>query len=729
MKLMIKTLSHALIGSGEGSGIIDSDIIFDDLGIPYIPSRRIKGLLRKSLNEVCEILDINKSYISEILGESGFKKAKISISNLYIEEYDKIREEIIALKEHNDYKNFLTKDKLLSYFTIIRQQTGINEEGIAEEHSLRTFRVLKSGLKFFVELNLNSLTDYEKALLYLACLNFRRLGTARSKGFGEIKCKLDTRFNFEEALKVIKNNTKNFEKKQQINNKKFNPNPSNDWKRMSYLIKTLSPVLLTSHKGGQNTVRTNKYISSLTVRGLLANKYIKLTGIESKKAHEDKYFYELFLNNKILINFAYPFVDGKVFYPTPFTIQEEKGKESNILYNILISEPLKNTKAIHKFCYIDDNNKILIFNPKTIIFFHNRKKNYRGGESPEDIFYYEAISKDQGFKGFIYGDENYLKEIKNLFGYKFKAEIGRSKSAQYGQIEFIFGEIEDFREYDFKDEDELILAALSPIILYNENGLSEISNEILKKYLENYLKCNIKEIKSIINQTKVENYVGIWNSKSPRDLAFAIGSTFLLKLNKPVNDNVNKLLNQMEIEGIGAKRELGYGRVKINWMLKDNYEKEDYLSRIKQNIIQPEKSKKIIQYILKSEIKQFFENKGFEKAGEKNKFRNISLSNSLINKIETFLKDSKNENDFNNKIEDIKDDEAIRNLKNVINKDLYITKIYDELSNKEEFNKYRIVSNKINFILDQDDFKFQCAQIYWLTFFRYLRLLKKNEGN
>ena len=43
----IQLISDAIIGSGEGFGsLIDTDIVFDGLGVPFIPARRIKGCLR-----------------------------------------------------------------------------------------------------------------------------------------------------------------------------------------------------------------------------------------------------------------------------------------------------------------------------------------------------------------------------------------------------------------------------------------------------------------------------------------------------------------------------------------------------------------------------------------------------------------------------------------------------------------------------------------------------------
>jgi len=45
--LEIKLLSATCPGSGEGwAGIVDTDIITDSSGLPFIPGRRIKGILR-----------------------------------------------------------------------------------------------------------------------------------------------------------------------------------------------------------------------------------------------------------------------------------------------------------------------------------------------------------------------------------------------------------------------------------------------------------------------------------------------------------------------------------------------------------------------------------------------------------------------------------------------------------------------------------------------------------
>ncbi|WP_269849656.1 RAMP superfamily CRISPR-associated protein [Methanosarcina horonobensis] len=93
--LNIGLLSDTLIGSGEGWGAtIDSDIVFDKYGLPYIPAKRIKGCLRESAVEVLEIFEkasigfVSQKEIDSLFGEIGqTESGELSFSNAYIEDY------------------------------------------------------------------------------------------------------------------------------------------------------------------------------------------------------------------------------------------------------------------------------------------------------------------------------------------------------------------------------------------------------------------------------------------------------------------------------------------------------------------------------------------------------------------------------------------------------------------------------------------------------------------
>jgi CRISPR/Cas system CMR subunit Cmr4 (Cas7 group RAMP superfamily) len=64
--------SDTLVGSAGGHGsLIDSEVVFDEYGIPYIPGKRIKGLLRDSLMEVVAMLSQN--------GKSGIDRETVKI--------------------------------------------------------------------------------------------------------------------------------------------------------------------------------------------------------------------------------------------------------------------------------------------------------------------------------------------------------------------------------------------------------------------------------------------------------------------------------------------------------------------------------------------------------------------------------------------------------------------------------------------------------------------------
>lgn len=221
-ELQITLKSPALIGSGEGSGsLIDSDIVFDDIGIPYIPSKRIKGCLRDSAIEICEMFKrANLPYIdlgpddtengfrlvSGVFGKPGQEKpASVFFSNLTIEDYEANRDWFIYLI--NEYKGVVSRESLIDTFTELRQQTAIDEEsGTAEEHSLRTIRVAKEGIVFTGAIDVESDNDDAIKLLSFACKNLRRFGTKRNRGFGEIECKLfenSKEINFINELEVL----------------------------------------------------------------------------------------------------------------------------------------------------------------------------------------------------------------------------------------------------------------------------------------------------------------------------------------------------------------------------------------------------------------------------------------------------------------------------------------------------------------------------------------------
>lgn len=202
IKMTIELLSDTLSGSGEGFGaVIDADVQYDDSGIPFIASKRIKGSLRNSLNDLLEMpavwkaLGIKDAKEKEIILDKYFGKkgsvqsSTFGISNFFIKDYESIRKWFVYLK--TQYPDMFSNESILSSFTNIRRQTRVDENGIAEDHSLRTSRVVNKGLSFVADITIEKNDPEFEKYLALACANLKRIGLKRNRGLGEVKCSLE----------------------------------------------------------------------------------------------------------------------------------------------------------------------------------------------------------------------------------------------------------------------------------------------------------------------------------------------------------------------------------------------------------------------------------------------------------------------------------------------------------------------------------------------------------
>lgn len=190
-KITIYLKSACIPGSAEGlGGIIDTDVMHTPEGIPYIPARRIKGLLRESASEVkemCDLSDIEHSFdVDKLLGEPGGSEAVFIIDDFYPEG---LKEALPALKALSEkYPQIINRESVLGVFTGVRGQTKL-ENGVAKKHSLRVVRYIKEGRKFSGTIKYN---PEQEDLLILAVKNLRNMGSKRNRGFGQIECSIFT---------------------------------------------------------------------------------------------------------------------------------------------------------------------------------------------------------------------------------------------------------------------------------------------------------------------------------------------------------------------------------------------------------------------------------------------------------------------------------------------------------------------------------------------------------
>ena len=96
--LQIELKSDLCAGSGESLGsLIDTDICYYRYGFPYIPSKRLKGLIRESFIEYMDWSNNEKlkTIKQELFGvENSRNSGNLKVDNAYFENIDKIEDDI-----------------------------------------------------------------------------------------------------------------------------------------------------------------------------------------------------------------------------------------------------------------------------------------------------------------------------------------------------------------------------------------------------------------------------------------------------------------------------------------------------------------------------------------------------------------------------------------------------------------------------------------------------------
>ena len=68
MKIKIELLSDLCTASGEAhNSLIDSDVTYDEWGIPYIPAKRLKGCIREAALELVELGLMNAEKLQRVI--------------------------------------------------------------------------------------------------------------------------------------------------------------------------------------------------------------------------------------------------------------------------------------------------------------------------------------------------------------------------------------------------------------------------------------------------------------------------------------------------------------------------------------------------------------------------------------------------------------------------------------------------------------------------------------
>ena len=345
MKLRIELLSDLCTYSGETyNSMVDTDVVYDDYGLPYIQAKRLKGCIREAYQELEEFGVVPAGSTIRVFGEEGYHKSAFTLSNAYLADYEKLISDI----EKEEDKAVTHPQNVLRLYTYARTQTAIDlKSGVADKNSLRTMRVIKKGLVFEADFHYQGdLTDEEKKALEHAMESVCHIGYSRTRGLGIVR------------LNVV-------DEKNDIHTE-VHADEVGEMNKIHYSIKLLAPMLCKAAEGNQ--ARTQIYIEGAKVLGLLA---------------------EAMGQEELIVSNAYIGLDGRRCTPLRASLQKKKdqtfdSEQMMEVQDMLFTDKTTEQMSAVKYAFADEEGYLQ--EVETEINYHHRR--------PEDKSVGRATGKD-----------------------------------------------------------------------------------------------------------------------------------------------------------------------------------------------------------------------------------------------------------------------------------------------------------------------------------------------
>lgn len=687
--LQIELKSDLSAGSGYSyAGLIDSDISYDQYGIPVILGKRIKGCLRETAESVLHE-KVVKEDISRIFGISKNNRLQgVIIDNAYPVDAQTIKNEIDYINiadKMKAYRRYVGRDEILNAYTSVKAQTAIEKDtGTAKEKSLRYIRVVNDvspvderPLVFEAEIQFDD-SDIDSSLeekLEKIIKATRNIGQSRNRGLGSVRCSLK---------KAAVEDRKGRGKKDLNNSARI---------EIPLVIKNEQPLMIS----GMSDNASLNYIPGQTVLGALAGKYIS-TVTNKDDVFDDSVFRALFLSGETIYTDLVPYVGGKLYYPAPLHVRmlkktkeyvnaeyleevteriHEERKEENSKHTFEKKEitsayvPMDgNTakKLTGKFLHINDANQVSVYEVATDLVYHHSHL--------DDVLYpLEVIREQQVFAGRIIVPAEYEKQVKGLL-WDGVLRFGKSKSAQYGKCTVLT----DIENPKFKNPDvsiskgnAFLVQFISDAVFINDWDYTVDCNEI-KLAVARQLKLtadNANDSARFYDMIEVGEKAGYqtkWNLRKAPVPVIKAGSVLVFEAKESIKLPQTGFVGERNHEGSGEYRIIPLSGNTADFRMFSL--KQDTNGLYSTQTTVPEKLSAIYP-ILKGRI--------LEQMSEKLRLRalmihDVGLTASHVGRLMLMLNESVSGkqfgvasfNDFQERVESVKNDERDSMRKNVL---------------------------------------------------------------
>lgn len=629
-KIKITLKSDLCAASGDGfSSSIDTDVCIDRYGLPFVPSRRLKGCLR----EAAEYIELDRDVVNSIFGVTGSDKpGSLKISDALLEDYGMLSKEADCLI----HANKIHGAEITKFFTSVKAETKIDSSsGAAEDNSLRFTRTVNHYLPkinkgdedketvFIADIEIDDkyTTDFMKI-----CKALKNIGYKRNRGYGAVKCEL---IKSDCANRTVLISTGDI-----LDNETYT---------IGYTVILNDNVFIPSATADSSY----DYIPGSTVLGAFAGKYLSIN-------NEDGNFENLFLKNNICFSPLYiTKKENEYSIPAVPLLGRIKGEDG--VFNVTertddkIIKPFKNGYLTERYEYIK---------PVTETIYHH-------STSEKVLYTQNCISKGQLFSGTISGKGIYLKSILNLLNGSIR--FGRSKTAQYSLCDIISSEIiskDKNNEVKLEKGEYYAAVALSDIVLMDEFGNYNPSYELLKEKLgeKSELFCfkpgsnDDKMSFSTIRYKAIMGYNAKRGLQSPHYRVIAAGSAVVFKAADTGNISKNILIGEKFGEGFGHIAIYKLSEFKCSSTSNDKLSAKDLPVK---GLISQLLDNKLAYEDMRNEAIDFVKNH-IEELKE--------LNASTVGRLILMAKQSKVRSDFENRYKSIKTESKINTVKSILEK-------------------------------------------------------------
>jgi len=609
-QIRIKLESDLCASDGSTyNSAVDTDICKDRYGFPFIPAKRIRGCLRECALELAnwassdsaKNFSLDPDYLFGKEGEAN-NRSKIRIGNAYLENYDRLKQEVLD----NQGSRILHPQNILNYYSYLRTATAIDSNGIADDKTLRTFRVVNKGLVFIsqVEADPEFYDSLEKC-----CRILRHMGIGRTRGLGQVAVSLE----------------KKSEEKRDNENYKLQENATH----IRYTIMLDEPLICKSLAGGET--HTEDFISGSKILGLVAD-YLKHIGQD----------YSHFINEgKIIFSNAYISDGTNRYTEVPGFLYSIKNEKNNCV-NVLRQEDKKENQQIsqmsHTYVFYDSSECWLKKDVEIQEDYHHKRAEDKGigraisNDIDSGFYQIQSISEGQCFSGDIFGNPDQIKLCYKALTEKPFYYLGYSRSSEYGQVRIqIKGTDHTNNDLSIKDCNEFVVILNSPAIIYNKNAMTSTDYRDLIDEIKASLAMsditpgritqgsNLKseENSYFLRYVDIGGYNTTWNYPIPVMKAFDKGTAIVFSAEKGKDLPKKFFIGERCREGFGELQIIPLSNIGQNYKshLKDN----TFTQPLNRNMSFNANDKKILSWdICNMLYLDYVRNKGLEMAKEEN---------------------------------------------------------------------------------------------------------------